>query len=67
MNVQVFTPRGEGSARSDIIASTIQGAFEGVSTNGGAWFRNARVEEVGASGTWHQVNVLVDFEYEEIK
>lgn len=64
---QVFTPFGDGLKRSDVISSTIQGAYEGVTTAGGAWFRSPRSEEIGKSGAWFQVNVFVEFEYEEIK
>lgn len=67
LSVQVFTPSGTGLGLSDRIASTIRGAYEGFATSGGVWFRNARVSEIGDDGTWYQVNVLVDFEYHEIK
>ena len=65
--VQIFTPAGEGLARADEISSTIVAGFRGWSSPGGAWFRRPRAEEIGVSGAWMQVNVAVDFEYDEIQ
>lgn len=65
--VQLFTPAKEGQNLSDDLASIIRGAFEGYSTPSGVWFRNPRINEVGQDGTWYQVNIFVDFLYDEIK
>lgn len=65
--VQVFTPSGEGLSRAYDLAKIACDAFEGVSTPRGVWFRNARINEVGPDGDWQQVNVLADFEYDEVK
>ena len=65
--VEVNTPSGQGLQLSDSISSTIRGAFEGYSTPGGVWFRNARVNEGRNDGIWFRMNVLIDFEYDEIK
>ena len=65
--VQLFTPLGDGLTLADSVSSTIRGGFEGYSTAGGVWFRRPRTQEVGADGPWFQVNVLVDFEYDEVK
>lgn len=67
VTVQIFTPIGEGLSRSDVLAKIVLDAYEGQTTSGGAWFRNARANEIGPDGDWFQVNVLVDFEYDEVK
>lgn len=67
LTVQVFTPSGEGSNLSDDIVYTVLNGYQGKSTPGSVWFRNARFREIGTSGAWYQVNVLVEFEYYEIK
>lgn len=67
LTVQVFVPSGEGLSRARQLAKIVMDAYDGASTPGGAWFRNARLNEVGPDGNWFQVNVLVDFTYDEIK
>ena len=65
--VSIFTPSGTGLSMSDDIAMIVLNALEGVSTQSGVWFRHARLSEVGASGAWYQMNVLADFNYDEVK
>ena len=67
LTVQVFVPIGEGLSGAHNLAKIIADAFEGASTPNGVWFRNVRVNEVGPDGDWYQVNVVVDFEYDEVK
>ena len=65
--VQVFTPAGDGLSLSDSLVSVIVNAFEGKSTADGVWFRRIRINEIGQDGIWYQTNVLINFEYEEVK
>lgn len=65
--IQIFTPVGKGLSEADILIKVAMDAYEGQSTAGGVWFRNVRFREIGADGDWNQVNVLADFEYDEIK
>jgi hypothetical protein len=65
--VQLFAPVGQGLAGAYAHAKMISDALEGVSTAHCVWFRNVRVQEVGASGVWSQINILADFTYDEIK
>lgn len=65
--VQLFAPGGDGQRVGDELVSIILDAFEGGTTTGGVLFRNSRINEVGQSGGWHQVNIIVEFEYDEIK
>ena len=65
--VQVFVPTGEGLTEGLTLAKVVADAFEGVSTASGVWFRNTRVNEIGSEGSWFQINVIVDFLYDEVK
>lgn len=67
LTVEIRTPFDRGSELWDQIATTIRDAYRGYSTPGGVWFRNARISEIGNDGAWFQVNVYVDFEYDEYK
>ena len=65
--VQIFIPLGEGLSRAKQLVKIVLDAYEGVTTSGGAWFRNARENEIGDDGEWHQTNVVIEFTYDEIK
>jgi len=65
--IQLFAPVGDGLSALDPLTKIAMDAYEGQSTAGGAWFRDVRCREIGPDGDWYQVNVLVDFEYDEVK
>lgn len=67
VTVQLFTPNGGGLSKADKYVKIILDAFEGKTSSGGVWFRNGRAREVGADGEFFQTNVLIDFEYDELK
>jgi hypothetical protein len=67
IHVQLFANRGAGLKVLDPLCKIVGDAYEGQTTPGGAWFRNCRINEIGGSGEWFQVNVLIDFEYDEVK
>ena len=67
LTVQIFTGVGSGLAVSDSLSKIVVDAFEGATTPRQIWFRNVRLIEIGPDGDWHQVNVLVEFEYDEVK
>lgn len=64
--VQIFTPLGDGQKLSDQLAGIVKAAFQRGQTPGGCWFRNVRVNEIGPSGAWYQLNVVAEFEYDEV-
>ena len=51
----------------DDLAKTVADAYEGVTTGHGVEFRNVRVNDVGQDDLWYQVNVVIDFTYDEVK
>ncbi len=65
--VQLFAEAGSGFGALDALVEVVKNAYQGKDTPGGAWFRNVRVNEVGRDGPWEQVNVLIDFEYDQVK
>ena len=69
VSVQSFSPLSEGGGLSLAQKSAIiaRDTFEGVGTASGIWFRNVRIQEIGATGTWYQMNIIADFEYDEIR
>lgn len=69
VTVQVFAPisKGGGLTLAQTLAIIARNAYEGVGTASGIWFRNARTQEIGVSGAWFQINVTLDFEYEEMR
>lgn len=65
--VQVHVPRGRGFALADQLSKIAADAYEGQASPGGVWFRDVRVNEVPGQAGWYQVNVLVEFSYDEQK
>lgn len=65
--IQVFTPLGGGLSVGYDLAKMVSDAFEGKTTAGGVQFLNTRINEIGPSGNWYQINVTADFNYDEIK
>lgn len=64
--VQLFSPANEGLSTLDEMAMVAMRAYQGKTTPGGVWFRNTRAREIGVTGKWQQLNVMVDFEYDEV-
>lgn len=69
VSVQVFAPiaGGAGLTFAESLAIIARNAFEGRGTDSGIWFRRSVIEDIGESGTWHQMNVVVEFEYDELR
>lgn len=64
--VQVFAPVGDGSSLAYDAAQIVLNAFRD-STETEVWFRKSRINEIGNSGAFEQINVLSDFTYDEIR
>lgn len=66
ITVQVFAPvSGGGVTLAQKLAIIARNAYEGVGTSTGLWFRNARLNEIGVDEGLFQINVLVEFLYDE--
>jgi hypothetical protein len=67
--IQIFTPLNNGVEMAYDLAEIVVGAYEGKRTASGAWFRNIRMNEVDNEtdvAGMQQINVLVDFDYDQI-
>ena len=68
ITVKLFTPMGQGLTLSDTLVNVTLGAFEGMQTKvDGAFFYNCHTVEVGQSDDWHQTNVLIEFQWDQIR
>lgn len=67
LTVQIFTPVGKGFSGAYDLAKIVTDSFEGEATSSAIWFRNVRINEIGRDGNWMQLNVLIDFTYDERK
>jgi hypothetical protein len=69
LTFQVFGPLGSGKGLTiaESLANIALNAFEGTASPGGIWFGNCRVNEVGVTDGWFQINVVVEFTYDEVK
>lgn len=64
--VQVFAPVGDGSTACYEAAREVQNAFRDA-RNPDVWFRDVRMNEVGADGAFEQINVLATFSYDDVR
>lgn len=65
VTVSICTPIGDGLTASGPFVKVTQNAFRGASVDG-LFFRAVRVREAGGDGSHSKVNVIADFEYDEI-
>ena len=63
--VQLFTPLGDGQTKSDAISKVIVDAMRAGRDTSSVLLRNAVAKEIGVDGSWFQVNVQSEFEYDE--
>lgn len=67
--VQCFGPTGGGNGLTiaEGLAKIAKDAYEGKTSSSGSWFRNCRINEIGVSQGWFQVNTIAEFDYDEVK
>lgn len=67
--INLFSPSGDGLRALDPLVKLTLDAYEGKYTAGGVWFTKAQVREIGiVKGTGlYQINVLINFSYDEVK
>lgn len=66
--LQVFTPLNQGTREADTLAQAARAIFEGKTFSSNAIrFNNVVVREIGPDGSWFQVNLEADFQYDERK
>lgn len=68
ITVEVYTPLGTGFDRlHDELVQIVKDAFEGKTTVSDIIFSDVAPREIGPDGPWFQSNVLIAFEYDEVK
>ena len=65
--ISLFVPIGKGLSTSLALAKLVGDVYEGNHSPNGVWFRDVSIPEIGRDGEFHQRNVIVEFEYDEIK
>jgi hypothetical protein len=66
LTIQVFTPKGGGNTKGYQLAHQVLTAYS-PKQGGGVWFRNQRLKETRGDEGFAQINVLVDFSYDEMR
>lgn len=66
--VQIFSPHSEnnGFQKGLLLGQVAKNAFRGESTPGGVWFRNVRINELSPEDSFHRLNVVAEYEHDEL-
>lgn len=62
--VQIFVPQGTGQYAARALADTISFVIEDAPASLGVRLANTQINELGADGTYWQVNVVTSFTYD---
>jgi len=65
---QLFAPMSDSEGVETVrsLAVLARDIYRGKQTTLSTWLRNARILEVGPDNKWYQINVLVDYEHDDI-
>jgi len=66
VTIQVFTVAGTATDENDTYCQAALNLFDGKNIEG-IWFRNGRAVTVGPKNNWYQQNVILEFQYDDIK
>ncbi|MGH8711236.1 MAG: hypothetical protein ACREVA_07960 [Burkholderiales bacterium] len=66
--VQIFCPRSDSTAmeKGRKLANLARNVFRGHSTQNNVWFKNARVQELEPEQKFYRLNVIAEYEYDEV-
>lgn len=66
--VALFGPRSQADAWEKLkaLAQLARNTFRGKTTASGVIFRNVRIQELDPEALWHRIQVVAEFEYDEI-
>jgi len=67
VNVQVFTPVNKGTDKNDEMAHDISSFLDGVNLGHGLWLYNGSIKTIGDRDDYYQQNVVVEFNFEDIR
>lgn len=64
---QIFIPKLTGVYTNGVkIAEYIKKAFRGKQTSSAMWFRNVRIQELAPEESWFRLNVVSEYQYDQI-
>lgn len=64
--IQVFAPAGDGGTEANRLAQLLLVAYS-IARGGSVWYRNQRLKNIGSDGAFENVNVLIDFTYDDTR
>jgi hypothetical protein len=67
VRIEVYSRITNGLQESYQLAKVASDAYEGRSSDNGVWFRQVRISEMGKDGAFNRTDVIVNFEYHEMK
>lgn len=65
---QIYSPKADvqNYALATKLAALIKTAFRGKQTEGCIWFNNVRIRELPAETAWYRLDVVAEYQYDEI-
>ena len=64
--IQIFVPQGSGQYEVRVLADAMALAFEDADHTIGLRLRDTSINELGADGTYWQINVVTSFTYDRV-
>lgn len=66
--IQLFCPKSDAQAfeLGQQLAMVARNAFRGKTTPGNIWFRNVRINEIQPEELYFRINIIAEFEYDEL-
>ena len=64
--LQIFVPQGSGQTQARTMADAVAFALEDAPSSIGVRLRDTQINELGADGTYWQINVVTGFSYDRI-
>lgn len=65
--VQVFTPSNKGTDTNDDMCHSVLSFFDGVDMGYGLWSYDGSIKTVGDKDGYYQQNVVIEFNFEDIR
>jgi hypothetical protein len=66
VQVQIFTPAGDGSTLGDQLVEIVKAALRSTGTTSAVWFLDITPNDLGRDGPWDMQTVEARFRYQEL-
>lgn len=67
VNAQIFTPSGTGTDKNDEMAQDSLNLLDSIRIDQKLWMYNGKIQTIGDSGGYYQQNVVIEFNFEDIR